>query len=227
MRIMPRILSALLLPASLFADVTGGPGVIVLSTPPPSVQWNQLESNTDIFAFKEVSNVMLPVPLLVDVTKPGTYATEADLTPGFISAGTVVNSYLVHSDPNEPLLPDVLVPYLNRLLTFNEQIVGLMFLDTTLQASNLFLAAPGTAYPPPQLDWGLKLNIDDGPIIWSGSNVTWNTHTGSGADGGGEDDIRVITVAAPVPEPGTLWLAAAALGLMLFWRQRSTLSKRA
>jgi hypothetical protein len=226
MRIRPWIFSVLLLPASLFADVTGGPGVTVLATPPPSVQWNQLESNTDIFAFKEVSNVMLPLPVLVDATTPGTYASESDLTPGFIPAGTVVNSYLVHSDPNEPLLPDVLVPYLNRLLTFNEQIVGLMFLDTTLQASNLFLAAPGTAYPPPQVDWGLKLDVDDGPIIWSGSKVTWNSQTGSGADGGGEDDIRVVTVTAPVPEPGTLWLPAAALGLLLLWRWRSTLSQR-
>src|SRR3712207_5120612 len=94
------------------AIISTSAGVTVLAAPPPSVKLNQLEGNTDIFAFQEHQNYTLPVPLPVDITQPGTYDDVTDiLLPSPIPAGTVVNAYFLHADPDLRLVTTGCVLY--------------------------------------------------------------------------------------------------------------------
>jgi hypothetical protein len=199
------------------ADVVAGADVEVMPLPPESVQLNELTSNTDIFIFGEVSNLLLPFDLHVDAAVPGNY-TSPFLAGGTITAGTVVNSYLVHSDPTAgfPLF------YNDRTLTFSngEEIVGLIMLAPTLNETTSLLGAPGTLYPPAPAAWGLEFALEPDSILWAGSTITWNTLTGGGHDSGGEDNIRILTVQTiQTPEPQPWFIAATGLGLLLGWWQ--------
>jgi hypothetical protein len=115
--------------------------VDLLSSPPASVKPGQLQSNTDIFAFTEQTDIKLSSAVNVDITSPGTYTTDASLTPGTISAGTSVASYFLHSDPqNNDSIYDGSV-------TFSTPILGVIVLSGTLSNSDVQLGATGTAYP--------------------------------------------------------------------------------
>jgi hypothetical protein len=217
------ILGILLLSASAVpgrADIIStSPGVTVLASPPASTQFNQLQSNTSIFAFRERENETLFIPIPVDATDPGSYDTFADLAPAILPAGTTVNSYLLHADPNIPLQPFIGIPYLNRSVTFDlsERIVGIMVDMFTLRAGDPFLGAPGTAYPPFPIFSGLELDLVDGPIVISPDRrtLTVNFSVGTGLDLGGVDQVRVITAVNPVPEPFTTSLVMAGLAAII------------
>jgi hypothetical protein len=202
--------------------LTTSAGVVVLGSPPPSVELNQLESNTDIFVFQERANFTLPAPLPVDVTLPGTYdeLSDAPPPPSFLPPGMVVNSYFVHADADLPLLSTGFVTYPNRSITFDptEVVIGIQFRNLTLILSHPLIGAPGTAYPPPPLSSGLNLAdifilpTDDSFILSADRRtVTFNLAVGSGIDGGGVDQARIIT--QTIPEPSSL--ALGGLGLLL------------
>jgi hypothetical protein len=209
-------------------------GVTVLGSPPPSVQFNQLESNTDIFAFQERAGYTLPVPVLVDVTDPGTYDQVSDvpLIPSTIPAGTTVNSYLLHADPDLRLVSTDFVVYSNRSVTFdaNEVVIGIQLRTDTLLLMHPVLGAPGTAYPPPSVTFGLELTDliilpgDDSLTLSADRRtVTVNLITGSGADTGGMDQVRILTqtLAQPIPEPSTFaFMAAGAVAFIAARRRR-------
>jgi hypothetical protein len=202
-----------------WADIIStSPGVTVLPSPPPSLQINQLQSNTDIFAIRERMNETLFVPIPVDASDPGSYDTFADLSPSILSAGMTVNSYILHADPDIPLQPFIAIPYNNRSVTFDptERIVGIMVDMFTLWAGNPFLEASGTAYPPLPVFSGLELDLADGPIVISPDrrNITVNFSVGTGLDFGGVDQVRVIT-STVVPEPFTASLVLAGLAAIL------------
>jgi hypothetical protein len=220
----------LVLPALLRADVVVGSG-IELIPPPADIQLNDLQSNTDLFMFQEKSEFVLPVAIGVDGTIPEDY----DFLPtpgGTIAAGTVINSYLVHADPAEP----VPVEFLNRQISFTngETIIGIEILSQTLNNSDPLLEATGTIYPPPAIHWGIEPQVEPDSIDWVGNTLIWNTLTGGGHDSGGEDDIRIITAMSPtggsVPEPGYLWVSGIGLTFILlikFLPRISWLRKRA
>jgi hypothetical protein len=195
--------------------ITTSPGVTVLASPPASTQFNQLQSNTNVFAFLERENETLFLPIPVDATAPGSYDTFADLSPAILPDGLTVNSYLIHADPDVPLQPFIGVPYLNRSVTFDpsERIVGIMVDVFTLRAGDPFLGALGTDYPPFPLFSGLELDLIDGPIVISPDRrtLTVNFSVGTGLDLGGVDQVRVITTVNPVPEPFTTSLVMAGL----------------
>jgi hypothetical protein len=190
-------------------------GVTVLAAPPLSTQLNQLQSNTDVFAFQERVGETLFLPVPVDATDPGSYDSFADLDPAILPMGLTVNSYMIHADPDIPLLPFISIPYLNRSVTFapNEQIVGIMVDMFTLRAGDFFLGSPMTAYPPFPVFSGLELDLVDGPIIISPDRrtLTVNFDVATGLDLGGVDQVRVITTVNPIPEPLTVALTGAGL----------------
>jgi hypothetical protein len=195
--------------------ISASPGVTVLGAPPPSLQLNQVQSNTNIFAITERLSETLFIPIPVDAADPGSYDTFADLSPAIIPAGQTVNSYILHADPDIPLLPFIAIPYLNRSVTFapDEQIIGIMVDMSTLRAADFFLGAPGTDYPPFPIFSGLELDIADGPIIISPDRrtLTVNFSVATGLDFGGVDQVRVLTTVNAVPEPLSLMLAGAGL----------------
>jgi hypothetical protein len=89
---------ALLVAASVRAEVVSTGGNAVQIAPPASVDVNVLESNTQIRAFDEQQAVTLAAPLAVNISAPGVYDDPADLTPATIPAGSVISSHLVHFD---------------------------------------------------------------------------------------------------------------------------------
>jgi hypothetical protein len=184
--------------------------------PPPSIQINQLTSDTDIFVFEEQANYVLPVDVQVDGTTPGVYSSPS-VPGGTIAAGTTINSYVVHSDPASGLP----MMYTNRTISFtnNEAILAIILLTDTLDNSTPTLAFAGTQYPPPAKNWGLEPGVEPDSITWAGETITWNTLTGGSHDQGGEDDIRILTMVTPIPEPHALWLLLP-IALFAIWRAR-------
>src|SRR5258708_13127474 len=81
-----------------------------------------------------------------DATAVGTYSSVASLTPGTISAGTLVDSYYLHADP---VGASQNVGQLEAgEVTFPTNVLGLIVLDPGLSASDAAVGAPGTSYPP-------------------------------------------------------------------------------
>src|SRR5579875_1329313 len=202
-------------PGSGFGDVVVGPKISVIS-PPPSIQLNQLQSNTDLFLFQEKSDFVLPTDIHVDATAPGLYNFYPP-PGGTISAGTEINSYLIHDDPINIEL------FLNRQISFThgETILGIEMLSSTLDASDPLLEAAGTLYPPSPIHWGLELGLEPDSIRWTGETIIWNTLTGAGFDTGGEDNIRIIT-SITMPEPSYVPVLGLLFALVLAERFRSS-----
>src|SRR3954447_17915839 len=133
-------LVAALVPAGVAnASIVATGGATVLISPPPSVNFNQLESDTQQFAFDEQQHVTLATGLPVDITVPGTYDDEADLTPGTIPAGTVVNSQFVHCDNATQKVHQQIEGFVQT----DTDILGIAVLAPALDATDV-LGAPGT-----------------------------------------------------------------------------------
>ncbi len=178
--------------------------VDVLSTPPASLLNGHLQSNTTIFAFTERTDLTLSSALPVDVSTQGTYQKLSSLTPGTIAAGTMVDSYFLHSDP-----PNGNSTY-NASLTFSSPILGIIVLSSSLSSTDSILGAPGTVYPSKDGTRGLEFGKTEDYVVWvSGDTVDVQFHTHSSID-----EIRIITAASPVPEPTGLVLGASALGVL-------------
>jgi hypothetical protein len=222
-----KILLFVAISATSYASIISTTGVTVLSTPPASVQLNQLQSNTDVYAFQEQNSFDLSLPLLVDVTDPGLYDSLSDipLLPGHIAAGTTINSYYLTADPDLRLLTLDFVLFSGRSITFSpgETVIGIQFLEPSLLLGALEVGASGTAYPPLPVGYGLELTnllIDPANDSFSlsadRSTVSLDLITGGGLDTGGVDQIRIITSIAPVPEPGTYLLMLSGACLIMF-----------
>jgi hypothetical protein len=202
------------LPAAASIISTTG-DVTYLPSPPASVQFNQLESNSQVFAFQEQADFTLPSLLPVDATDPGTYSKLSDIPlPSVIPGGTVVNSYYLSADPDLPLL-SLGYALFSGSLTFSpgESIVGIEFLEPSLILGELEVGASGTAYPPPPVGFGLELSNlvvlagnDSFTISGDRRTLSLDWITGGGSDTGGVDQIRIITEVAAVPEPGSIFL---------------------
>ena len=125
-----------------FAGIASTGGAVTEVSPPPSVKTGATQSDTQIIVFAERQNTELSSDLAVDIVDAGTYTgPDATLISGKISAGTFVNSYLLHFDPvtgNTSLSGSV---------TFEEPILGLIVLKPALVSSDDCLGASGTFYP--------------------------------------------------------------------------------
>lgn len=130
------------IPVVSFAEIVSTSGAVVEITPPPSVRPDQLESDTQIFAFEEQQSVTLASAVSVDITQPGTYDDSSDLTPGTIPAGTTVSSHFLHADAPGPCVD----PTLEGTVVFDADIIGIIVTPSNLNSSD-HLGAPGTEYP--------------------------------------------------------------------------------
>jgi len=184
---------------------------------PASVFEGALESNTNAFVFREQANFTLGQNLTVDASNVGAQVFpdgSGTAVPGIIPSGTPVDSFLVHFDAvGQPTIAQVV----QWALTFNpaDQILGLIYNDATLDASD-FLGAAGTAYPTGvqfRGTTGTLEGTDD--ILFNAINdvVSMQSVTVE------VDQIRIVLVA--IPEPTSMMLATmAAIGGIVLTRVR-------
>lgn len=186
--------------AALFAAATTASAAIVATTgsivhiaPPPSVSIQELESNTEMFAFDEQQNVTLSDPVNVDITVPGTYNDPSLLTPGTIPAGTVVSSHFVHADK----IQGIGRVHLIGTVEVDADILGIAVIGTTLDGTD-FLGAPGTIYPTGGFQRQLALAGGDFVI----EHVDRRTVTIKVSLSSHLDQVRVITEGERPPTGG-------------------------
>ncbi len=166
------------------ALISGACGA-TLTSPPPSVNLGADESNSQITVFQEKQNFALPGAVQADVVEsagsafPQTYNTAASMpAPSNIAAGTVVDSYYIHT---EPVGNPVVGMHYTATIRFDRPIVGL-FLQWVDNVSNPPLAGP------------LTLNNTDGVLGVGGVNYNTPPHNGRGMEfpPGGHDDIVTV-----------------------------------
>ena len=179
------------LTSAVWASVGSVSGEMTLIAPPPSVEFNVLESNTTQFAFSERQCVSLGSPLKVNISVPGTYDELIDLTPASIPAGTRVSSHFVNADKlgqGEPRIE------LEGTLKTDADILGIIVRQGALDASD-FLGAIGTVYPTFQFGRSLALNAKQNDFVVFGADLrTVTLHTDNSFH---SDHMRVIAQCAP------------------------------
>ena len=179
-------------------------GAIVPVAAPPSLAFDQLQSNTQIFLIEERLSAVVDAALAVDVNgTPGLYALPADLLPGTIAAGSVIDVHLLHFDP-------VTLPLrLAGSVTFDKPIVGLSMTRPRLALSDVF-GAPGTTYPTLDTETFREFELGAVNPSTDSADISPDRRTLSVDMGVTQyyDEIRVFTA---VPEPNTLALGLAGM----------------
>lgn len=200
-------------PAPAPAGIVYVSGSAKVYTDPASVARDIWESNRRTRVFEEQTGLTLESNLLVDITTSGRVDDDALKSPGFIAAGTTVNSYFIHQDPVGPrgqLL-------LSGKIRFDERIIGVIIDDQTLLDSDAVLGNPNTEYPLGLMSRGLDFNqpLEFVKISKDGMKLKYQLYTTTVMD-----QIRVLTQTNPAPAPG----AAVALlgGLLGINRRRRT-----
>lgn len=174
---------------SVAARFTTTGDIQYINPPPRNVRSGQTEDNDTIFLFEERQNVWLLESISVDITSSKRYDSSSNrLTPGTISANTPVNSYFLHFDRKGNSYDGKRA---SGTVTFDEEILGLIVLNTNHNASNRWLGNPGTIYAGRHA--ALELSGRDS-INWYGNALQLNLRTTQNID-----QLRVITERSVAP----------------------------
>ena len=173
------------------AVVTVQCGNVAADTFPASLRSDTSEQNGRFQLYTEAQQQTLALPLLVDITQSGTYdqVTELPVPLPVIAPGTVVSSYLLHSDPTGSPQPGQRI---TTTLTFGSDILGVMLQDATLTIADAVVGAAGVVYPRASEPRGLELAPKVDFVRLTGARtleVTVQTGTAS-------DEVRIITAGA-------------------------------
>ncbi|MCZ7632981.1 MAG: PEP-CTERM sorting domain-containing protein [Phycisphaerales bacterium] len=177
------------------ADIIEVGGAAVLAEPPANIALNQWESDTEIRGFFERQTTLL-ADLELDHVNTGLVDHESLLMPGFVSAGTAVQSYLFHADSVAGF--DAL---LSGYVVFDQPILGVLITTASMNGTDGILGHPGiTQYGTHP---GRRLELPPGSLDTfeiSGDRMRLDFTLKFAA---ANDNIRIITA---VPEPGSLAL---------------------
>ncbi len=186
-------------PGIASAGIIDTSGAILQIVPPSSVELDALESSSNIFAFTEMFGLTLGKDVAVDITSPGFYGEARNLTAGSIWMNTVVDVYFLHFDPVTGLVN------LSGSITFDQDILGVIVLNESLDATDGTLGFPPTAYPKGLNNRGLDFGGVYSDFITLSDNlrtisINWQATRRV-------DQIRIITA---IPAPGALVLLGLA-----------------
>jgi hypothetical protein len=196
-------------PNDRFFTQSPGPGF--------TIERNQYQSDTNIFFFREVTNLPLRSNVNVDARTAGAGYSGINFAPSFLPIGTRTESYYFSFDPVTETGVSI-----TASITFDLPIGGLIFLDappttgfTTLDDTNAIFGRSGITYPNPAAQF-LGVDFDPG-ITWSSDNRTLIFDLSAGSNG--VDNVRVILIPFEFsPSLGLLALGAIAAGW--HWRKR-------
>jgi len=199
------------LAASASAQVSNFIGNVGLDNAPPSLAMQAYESNSMVSLISERTSHVLADDLVVDASGTGLYDATSLLAPSIIPMGKKVDSWILHSDPVGVITSWDNSVVLGGGVTFDRKILGVMVMDSTLDASDSEVGAAGTIYSISS-HRGMELDLtcpilkyDAFTISADQRSISMIFHTDRNGD-----EIRVITEAlGPVPAPG----AAAVMGL--------------
>lgn len=190
------------------ADIIEVGGAAVLAEPPTNIAINQWESDTEIRGFFERQTTLLS-DLELDHVNTGLVDDESLLVPGFVSAGTAVQSYLFHADSVDGF--DAL---LSGYVVFDTPILGVLIKTASMNGTDDLLGRPGVTYGHTA---GRRLELPPGSLDTfeiSGDRTRLDFTL---KFGDAYDEIRIVT--AVVPEPGSLALLSL-VGLTGLRRRR-------
>lgn len=164
-------------------------GEVDLIAPPVSVVPNSsLESDEQIYVFREHAQVTLDAPLNVDGYLPSSYDGSSDLVEHRLPAGTEVRSYFLHFDPASGSSGSAVNK--KGQLIFPEPIVAVIAESNYLDASDGPLGHPDVQYPEPGIKRAPESNADHVSIDADRHTLrvdfkTWNV----------ADQMRILTEA--------------------------------
>ncbi len=184
-------------------------------TAPSSIVLGEVESNNTIFLLKEQEGLLLTSNLTVDVVSPGTYGTNANpnkFPQGTLSSGILVDSWFLHSDPINNILS-----FYNGTVTFDQEIVGIIFNSNRLVNTHDLLGGLNTSY-----DQNFFNIFGSDQFILSSDlrTLTINSAANTGAD-----NLRVLTKST-VPEPLTILGAGTAVAFGTSFKRKLSKAKK-
>jgi len=177
------------------ADIIEVGGAAVVAEPPSNIALNQWESDTEIRGFFERQTTLL-ADLELNHVNTGLVDHESLLVPGFISAGTAVQSYLFHADSVDGF--DAL---LSGYVVFDAPILGVLIKTASMNGTDDFLGRPGVTYGNSP---GRRLELPPGSLDTFEISADRMRLDFTLKFGAAYDEIRIVT--AVVPEPGSLAL---------------------
>jgi len=195
------LLAVVLTALPVLGQVGGVPGISSVSNrvdviQPPANLDSRVSGDGDAVVFLERENLTLDESLRVDITETGRYSLDSiALSPGRISRGTEINSYLIHFDPDS-VRNGNLASILPGEVTFAEEILGVITVTSTLNSTTDRLGAPATDY---QTMSGLEFErVDLGPKDEIFFEANRRTIRFEFRDETEIDQMRVITVGSSV-----------------------------
>lgn len=134
-------------------------GAIRLIPPPLSVTPNETEDDVQILLFRERTAHRLGAPLPFDTLVAETVSRSAQLTPGVLPEGTVVDVYFLHFDP----IGTTRTIRRAASIVFPDEILAVAHQTATLYGADSLVGLTGTvAYPQSgHAERGLELTPED------------------------------------------------------------------
>ena len=200
------------------ASITAVTGDIQVISAPASVSLGELQSDTTIFGFNEAQSYTLTSDLFINGSGAGLHlgSGPGNTATDFIASGTKLNSYLFHV---EPVNTDI--TRFTGTVSFDSNILGIIFETNELNLSDTMLGATGTSYFSGNFRGfegsgsGPCIGLYDCATISANlREITLDLGTSTQLD-----QIRIIT--SPVPLPATVFLFGTALSGLMGFRFRT------